>query len=85
MVQTMSAMLPLGTKAPAFRLPDPNGKSVSSKDFDSAPALLIAFICNHCPYVKHIRPSFAEMAKKYQAVFEGQRFEFCVNMALRVE
>ena len=48
-------MLPLGTKAPEFRLPDPAGKLVSSHDFDKAPALLVAFICNHCPYVKHIR------------------------------
>ncbi len=67
MVQTVSTMLPLGTKAPAFRLPHPDGKLVSSEDFDSAPALLVAFICNHCPYVKHIRASFAELAKKYQA------------------
>jgi peroxiredoxin len=67
MVQTMSAMLPLGTKAPEFRLPDPSGKWVWSKDFNSAPALLVAFICNHCPYVRHIQSSFAELATKYQA------------------
>jgi peroxiredoxin len=67
MVQTISTMLPLGTKAPAFRLADPSGKWISSKDLDSAPALLVAFICNHCPYVKHIRSSFAELAKTYQA------------------
>ena len=67
MVQTMSAMLPLGTQAPAFRLPDTNGKWVSSKDFDNAPALLVAFICNHCPYVRHIRSRFAELATEYQA------------------
>lgn len=66
MVQTASSMLALGTTAPAFRLADPDGKWVSSKDFESAPALLVAFICNHCPYVKHIRSSFAELAKKYQ-------------------
>jgi peroxiredoxin len=60
-------MLPLGTKAPAFRLPEPNGKLVSSKDFEAAPALLVVFICNHCPYVKHIRSSFAELVKRYQA------------------
>ena len=67
MVRTLSAMLPLGTKAPAFRLPDPSGQWVSSKDFDNAPALLVAFISNHCPYVMHIRPSLADLAKKYQA------------------
>jgi peroxiredoxin len=66
MVETASTMLPLGTKAPAFRLPDTAGKWVSSADFENAPALLVAFICNHCPYVKHIQSSFAELAKKYQ-------------------
>jgi peroxiredoxin len=66
MVQTPSSMLPLGTQAPAFRLLDPTGKVVSSADFDKAPALLVAFICNHCPYVKHIQASFAEFARKYQ-------------------
>lgn len=59
-------MLALGTKAPEFRLPDPSGKLVSSGDFEKAPALLVAFICNHCPYVKHIRESFADFAKRYQ-------------------
>jgi peroxiredoxin len=66
MVQTLSSMLPLATKAPEFRLPDPSGKLVSLHDFDEAPALLVAFICNHCPYVKHIRASFAEFARRYQ-------------------
>jgi peroxiredoxin len=61
-----SSMVSLGTKAPAFRLPDPEGKWVSSGDFAGAPALLIAFICNHCPYVKHVRHAFAELAKEYQ-------------------
>jgi peroxiredoxin len=67
MAETPSTMLPLGTKAPAFNLPDPTGKKVSSEDFKDAPALLIAFICNHCPYVKHIRSKFAELAKEYQS------------------
>jgi peroxiredoxin len=62
-----STMLPLGTMAPAFRLPDPHGKPVSSDDFKGAPALLVAFICNHCPYVKHIAPAFAHLASEYQA------------------
>src|SRR5712672_2184619 len=66
MVQTASTMLALGTKAPEFRLQDPSGQWVSSADFDKAPALLVAFICNHSPYVKHIRSSFAELAKRYQ-------------------
>lgn len=62
-----STMLPLGTQAPHFRLPDPQGKQTSSDDFRGAPALLVAFICNHCPYVKHIRSRFAAFAKEYQA------------------
>ena len=67
MAETPSTMLPLGTQAPPFRLPDPQGKWVSLDDFRDAPAVLVAFICNHCPYVKHIRSSFAELAKEYQA------------------
>ena len=66
MAEVHSNMLPLGTQAPKFRLADPIGKWVSSDDFRDAPALLVAFICNHCPYVKHIRAKFAEMAKEYQ-------------------
>jgi peroxiredoxin len=66
MVQTASTMLALGTKAPDFRLPDPSGKMISSHDFDQAPALLVAFICNHCPYVRHIQSSFSDFAKRYQ-------------------
>lgn len=61
---TASTMLPLGTTAPDFRLPDTTGKIVNRDDFRSAPALLVAFICNHCPYVKHIRPGFAAFARE---------------------
>ena len=67
MAETPSTMLPLGTKAPDFRLLDPHGKWVSSDDFKNAPAFLVGFICNHCPFVKHIRSKFAELAKEYQA------------------
>lgn len=66
MAETPSTMLPLGTKAPHFRLPDSLGKWVSIDDYHDARALLVAFICNHCPYVKHIRSQFAELAKEYQ-------------------
>ena len=66
MVETLSTMLPLGTKAPPFRLPDPTGKLVSSDAFSKAPGLLVVFICNHCPYVKHVQHRFAELAKDYQ-------------------
>jgi len=54
-------------KAPYFRLPDTGGKIVTLSDFEDAPALLVAFICNHCPYVKHIRSGFAQLARDYQA------------------
>ncbi len=60
-------MLPLGTKAPDLRLPDPGGKIVSLADFKSAPALLVVFMCNHCPYVQHIRSGLAKLARDYEA------------------
>jgi peroxiredoxin len=61
-------MVPLGMKAPSFSLPEPaTGKLVSLEDFSSAPALLVAFICNHCPFVKHVRDHFAQLAREYQA------------------
>ena len=56
MVETPSTMLPLGTAAPTFRLPDAvSGRTVSLEDFTPKSALLVMFICNHCPYVIHIR------------------------------
>ena len=64
---TASTMLPLGTPAPDFRLPDPEGRTVSRDDFQRASALLVAFICNHCPYVQHIRRGLAAFAREYQA------------------
>lgn len=67
MVLTPSTMLPLGTKAPDFALPDTDGKTVRLADFADKPALLVAFICNHCPYVKHIAAGFARLANDYQA------------------
>jgi len=48
MALTASTMLPLGSRAPDFRLPDTDGQTVSLGDFRDAPALLVAFICNHC-------------------------------------
>ena len=66
MALTPSTMLALGTKLPHFQLPNPQGKLVSSDDFKDAP-LLVAFICNHCPYVQHIRVGFSELTKEYQA------------------
>jgi peroxiredoxin len=67
MPETPSTMLALGTKAPPFQLPDPQGKLVSLDDFKNAPALLVVFMCNHCPFVKHIQSQFAELAREYQA------------------
>jgi len=66
MVAVNSTMLPLGTRAPDFRLPDPTGSIVSLADFQHAPALLVVFICNHCPYVKHIREGLAKLARDYR-------------------
>jgi peroxiredoxin len=65
MVAVNSTMLPLGTRAPDFRLPDTNGKMVSLADFENANALLVIFMCNHCPYVKHIRSGLAQLARDY--------------------
>ena len=65
MVAVNSTMLPLGTKAPEFRLPDTNGQSISLSDFNKAPALVVVFMCNHCPYVKHIRSALAQLARDY--------------------
>ena len=58
-------MLPLGTGAPDFKLPDTNGKIVSPADFKDKSALLVLFICNHCPYVKHIRTGLAQLARDF--------------------
>jgi len=67
MVATNSTMLPLGTEAPAFQLPDMSGKTVALDQFKGASALLVVFMCNHCPYVKHIRSGLAQAARDYQA------------------
>ncbi len=66
MALTPSTMLPLGTPAPDFSLPDPHGRIVSRDDFKDAPALLVAVICNHCPYVKHIREGLARFGRDYR-------------------
>jgi peroxiredoxin len=60
-------MLPLGTPAPDFHLPDTvTGHTVALGDFAGAPALVVMFICNHCPYVQHIRAGLAAFARDYQ-------------------
>ena len=65
MAQTASNMLELGTKAPGFTLPDPWGKNFSRDDIAGKHGLLVVFYCNHCPYVKHIREKFVEVASEY--------------------
>jgi peroxiredoxin len=65
MALTPSTMLPLGTVAPDFRLPDTNGKMVSLTNFQDRTALLVVFMCNHCPYVVHIRAGLAQLARDY--------------------
>jgi peroxiredoxin len=67
MARTPSTMLDLGTPAPGFRLPDFDGHVYALDDFRGSPALLVAFICNHCPFVKHIRGEFAAFAREYAA------------------
>lgn len=66
MAVTPSTMLPLGTPAPAFHLPDTRGKLVSLDDAPEAKAYLVCFICNHCPFVIHIREELARFAREYQ-------------------
>jgi len=67
MVETASTMrLPLGTRALAFRLLDPSGREWTLGDFEGRRALLVAFLCNHCPFVKHIREGLAQLAKHYE-------------------
>jgi peroxiredoxin len=66
MALTPSTMLPLGTPAPDFALPDVvSGKPVSLKDFTGKKALLVMFICEHCPYVIHVREELARLGKDY--------------------
>jgi len=61
---TPSGTTELGLEAPDFRLPDTDGKMVSLDDFDSCKGLVIVFMCNHCPYVKHVRFALAEFAQR---------------------
>lgn len=65
MAQTPSTMLPLGTVAPAFSLSDTTLKQISLETFADAPALLVMFICNHCPFVKHLRSALAQLGRDY--------------------
>lgn len=64
MAQTPSTMVELGTPLPAFRLPDSGGRELDSAELNGNP-VLVAFICNHCPFVKHIAPAFSALAREY--------------------
>ena len=66
MARTESTMLPLGTIAPAFRLADPHGRTTTLEEFAADRGLVVAFICNHCPFVQHVRGEFARFAREYQ-------------------
>lgn len=66
MAAVQSTMLALGTPAPDFRLADFSGKVHTLQDFADARGLVVAFICSHCPYVKHMRDEFARFARDYQ-------------------
>lgn len=65
MVKTASTMLPLGTSAPDFSLPNVDGATVSRSDFAGKP-LLVIFMCNHCPFVIHLADDLARMTSAYQ-------------------
>lgn len=65
MVKTASTMLPLGTTAPEFRLPNTDGTTVSRSDFSGKP-LLVIFMCNHCPFVIHLREALKQFTDEYQ-------------------
>ena len=60
-------MLPLGTAAPDFSLVNVDGRTVSRDDFADAPALLVIFLCNHCPYVIHVADHLAQLAHEYMS------------------
>ncbi len=67
MVKVASTMLPLGTPAPDFTLPEPaTGRTVSRADFDDAPALVVMVLSNHCPFVKHVADGLADFARDYR-------------------
>ena len=67
MAQTPSQMLPLGTAAPAFRLPDAAGAMHSLDDAAGSKAYLVMFICNHCPFVIHVADELARLGRECQA------------------
>lgn len=67
MARTESTMLALGTRAPEFMLPDTEGKLASLEQYADKHAVLVVFMCNHCPFVKHVADVFGEFARKCMA------------------
>jgi peroxiredoxin len=67
MVRTPSTMLPLGTSAPDFKLLNVDGREVELADFAGKPALLVMFMCNHCPFVIHVADQLAQLGSEYMA------------------
>ena len=66
MVLTASTMLPLGTKAPDFELPDVvSRKIISLSNYSGKKAILVMFICQHCPFVKHIKVQLSQLGSDY--------------------
>ena len=66
MVKTASTMLPLGTQAPDFSLVNVDGRTVSLAELRKSPALVVIFMCNHCPFVKHVASELARFGQEYQ-------------------
>ncbi len=67
MVRTASTMLPLGTNAPPFALTNIDGRTVSLAEMPAAKGIVVVFMCNHCPYVKHVAPELARVSAEYMA------------------
>ena len=66
MARTPSNMIPLGTKLPGFKLPDTvSGNYFSSDELKNSKAALVMFICNHCPFVKHVNAQLVSLANDY--------------------
>jgi thiol-disulfide isomerase/thioredoxin len=66
MAATPSTMLPLGTVAPGFSLPNIDGRTVALDDVAKGKPFVVMFICNHCPFVKHVRDELARLGREYQ-------------------
>jgi peroxiredoxin len=77
-VAVSSAQVPLGTPAPDFELPDLAGRAVALTDFADYRALVVAFLCNHCPYVRHVEERLGEVTMRLEAA-GGALVGICSN------